>query len=303
MHPFDHSTNTDGCRPPVAVIDRIAELEASGGPWSLGAGEIRDLLGISDEEFYRGIYAAESRNHPLVSLSASTGTFSQENIWEFVALIELFCGPETETRLEKAGIFFSHPEQMEILGVFLGETAAVLRRHELDAEQFSAMLRTFGSFEAARDIYIEEYFPLAGLIDRAAAAYCGGRSFSIPGLAESNAKALIRFFFQKHVLQVRGVFAALIERLLRQAVEEGYAAEQADDRRRDERDPAGGPDPSSLLQRARRAMNLEGRILTLPLLKAQYKRLMKIYHPDINPQGLRRCQEITAAYSLLLSAL
>jgi DnaJ-class molecular chaperone len=50
-------------------------------------------------------------------------------------------------------------------------------------------------------------------------------------------------------------------------------------------------------------MNLEGRALSLPLLKAQYKRLMKIYHPDINPQGLRRCQEITAAYSLLLSSL
>jgi DnaJ-class molecular chaperone len=50
-------------------------------------------------------------------------------------------------------------------------------------------------------------------------------------------------------------------------------------------------------------MNLEDRTLTLPLLKAQYKRLMKIYHPDINPQGLRRCQDITAAYSLLLSTL
>ena len=50
-------------------------------------------------------------------------------------------------------------------------------------------------------------------------------------------------------------------------------------------------------------MNLDGRALNRALLKAQYKRLMKIYHPDINPQGLRRCQEITAAYALLLSSL
>ena len=70
-----------------------------------------------------------------------------------------------------------------------------------------------------------------------------------------------------------------------------------------ERTHTGEPDRSSVLAQARRSMNLEGRALTPPLLKSQYKRLMKIYHPDINPQGLRRCQEITAAYSLLLASV
>lgn len=285
------------------VIERIRDIEASGAPWSLGAAEIRDLLGVTTEDFYRRIYLAESGNHPLVSLSAATGTYSQENIWEFVALVELFCGSETEVLLEKAGIFFTHPEQLEILGVFLTEVAAAIRNHDLESEVFSAMLRAFGSFERARDVYLEEYFPLADLINRAAALYCGDRSFVIPELAETNAKRLLQFFFQKHVLEARGIFAALLDQLLRQAVAEGYAAEQADNRTNRERGRTGEPDRSSVLQQARRSMNLEERALTLPLLKAQYKRLMKIYHPDINPKGLRRCQEITAAYSLLLSSL
>jgi len=295
--------NADRHPCPDPLIRRIAELEEYGDSWSLDAGEIRDLLGVGGEEFYRRIYAAESGDHPLISLKTATGSYSQENIWEFVALVELFCGAETEIRLEKAGIFFSHPEQMEILGVFLGNTAAALRHHEVDSGQFSAMLRTFGRFERARDVYLREYFPLDELIDRAAARYCAGRSFGIPQLAQTNVKRLLEFFFRKHVLETRSIFAVLIERLLRQAVAEGYAAEAERMRGEQERADANPFDPSSHLHRARAAMNLEDRALSRPLLKAQYKRLMKIYHPDINPQGLRRCQEITAAYSLLLSSL
>jgi hypothetical protein len=288
---------------PDPVIHRIGEIEGFGEPWALDAAEIRELLGINSEDFYRRIYAAESGDHPLISLSAATGKYSQENIWEFVALIELFCGGETETRLQQAGIFFSHPEQLEILGIFLAETAGDVRQHDLDTEEFSAMLRTFVSYERARDVYLEEHFRLTGLIDRAAEEYCEDRSFDIPELAEANVKRLLRFFFRKHVLEVRSLFAVLIDRLLRQAVAEGYAAEQADTRWRGEQAEAARQDRSSVLQRARQTMNLEGRTLTLPLLKAQYKRLMKIYHPDINPRGLRRCQEITAAHSLLLSSM
>jgi hypothetical protein len=295
---------------PAPLIERIRELFSYDRSWSLQAADIRELLGLSSEEFHRQIYAAESGGHPLISLSAATGTYSQENIWEFVALIELFCGPQTESRLEKAGIFFSHPEQMEILGVFLGEAAATVRAHHLDPGQFSAMLRTFGRFERARDVYIQEYFPLEPLIRRSAALYCSDRAFAIPQLAEANAKGLLEFFFLKHILEPGAVFAALIERLLRQAAAEGYARDGTEARWQQEEEGANTrgrqadiADSSLRLLRARRAMDLDGRILDLPLLKAQYKRLMKIYHPDINPRGLRRCQEITAAYSLLLSSL
>lgn len=285
------------------IIRKINELEGHGKPWSLGATEIRDLLGVSSEQFYSRIYQAEKSERPLISLASATGSYSQENIWEFVALVELFCGAETEARLERAGIFFSHPEQMEILGVFLQESAAVLRLHQVDTEQFSAMLRAFKRFEKARDVYIGEYFPLQALVDRAAAVYCGRRDFTIPELARANVKRLLRFFFQRHVLEVGSIFALLNFRLLREAAAQGYAKaeEQAEERTSEERGEAEISVPQ--LQSARRAMNLEGRTLSLGLLKSRYKRLMKIYHPDINPKGLRRCQEITAAYSLLLSSL
>jgi hypothetical protein len=293
--------NTDRHFLPDPIIRRIAELEEYEDSWSLEAAEIRDLLGVSGEEFYRRIYAAEKRDHPLISLQSATGSFSQGNIWEFVALVELFCGPQTEQRLEGAGIFFSHPEQMEILGVFLQGTAAALRLHQVDTEQFAAMLRTFGRFKRARDVYIQEYFPIEPLIERAAAGYCAGRSFSIPELARANVKRLLRFFFQKHVLQLGSIFALLNDRLIGAAAAQGFAA--ADERIGEEQGYADAGISSPHLQRACKAMDLEDRTLSLGLLKSRYKRLMKIYHPDINPRGLRRCQEITAAYALLLASL
>ena len=302
------------------VIRRIAGMEECGDSWSLRAAEIRDLLAVDQAEFYRRIYAAQAAGHPLVGLSAATIRYSQANIWEFVALLELFCGNQTACLLEQAGIFFTHPEQMEILGVFLAAAARAVRSHQVAEEQFSSMLRAFGRYERARDVYLAEYFPLGRLMRQAAGEYCKERSFAIPSLAEKNARRLIEFFFQRHVLEARSVFATVIGNLLRQAAAEGYASAQyahAGQRRRrgQERDgERGGADgswentspnrvDSTSLQRALRLMELEGRDMSLPVLKVRYKRLMKIYHPDINPKGLRRCQEITAAYSLLLSTL
>ena len=43
--------------------------------------------------------------------------------------------------------------------------------------------------------------------------------------------------------------------------------------------------------------------LSAARLRAQYKELMKRYHPDVNPQGLRACQRINEAYSLLLASV
>jgi curved DNA-binding protein CbpA len=60
---------------------------------------------------------------------------------------------------------------------------------------------------------------------------------------------------------------------------------------------------SSPMLRARRLLGLEGGVLDLRRLKSRYKSLMKVYHPDLNPQGLRRCQEINAAYALLAAGL
>lgn len=291
---------------PEAVIARIAELEKAGQAWSLRASELRSLLGLGSAEFARRLYAAQAAGNRLVGLDTVGGSFSQNNVGELVSLLELFCGREAEEPLARAGIFFPQPEQVEIMGCFLGEAGEALARHHLEEGQFSAMLRAFGSFERARGVYREEYFPLEELMERAAHRYCAGRSFGLPGLARANARRLLEFFFRKHVLETESLFASLYERLYEQAVREGYAQRAPEQEQRAGRRQAGAGRAGALdtpVLRARRLLGLEGGTLDLGRLKSRYKTLMKIYHPDLNPQGLRRCQEINAAYSLLASGL
>jgi len=293
------------------VVERIRSIEASGRSWALSASEVRGLLGISRENFYRAVYWVEASGNPLIGLPAARAQYSQENIWEFVALVELFCGRETEDRLEKAGIFFSHPEQLEIMSVFLSIVADAVRSHEIEVEVFSAMLRTFVRYERAREVYLEEYFRLPELIDEVVSKYCRTRSFEIPDLAAANVRRLLEFFLQKHVIEPLSLLAGVAVGLHAQAVEEGYVEEAAsagafETRGRDSRgrgEQTYSPAGIEAVQAARSTMELAKEQITLPLLKSRYKRLMKIYHPDINPRGLRRCQEINSAYTLLLSSL
>jgi hypothetical protein len=280
------------------LIARIDELERSEKPWSLRFEEVRGLLGVDTTTFHRHVYAAQQAGNRLVGLDSVGGRFSQENVGELVSLLELFYGPGVEGPLERAGIFFSHPEQLEIMGAFLGMVGESLARPRLEEGEFSAMLATFGSFERARRVYREQYFPLEQFMEEAVRCYCAPRSFGLPELARLNVRRLLEFFFRKHVLEAESLFAPLYERLHEQAVREGYAERPRQPRAGE--GLAGQPSPAL---RARRLLGLEAGALDLRQLKSRYKLLMKIYHPDLNPQGLRRCQEINAAYALLLSGL
>jgi len=288
--------------PPVlaALQERIRAQALAGREWGLQASELPGLLGLRSADYYRRLYAAERSGNRLVNLGSASGRYSQENVGELVSLLELFCGSAAESSLRELGVFFPHPEQVEIMDRLLGEVGEALGAHRLEEAQFSAMLRAFGGFERARRVYREEHFPLEGLLDRAADRYCAGRSFGLPELARLNVRRLLEFFFRKHVLEAESLFASLYERLREQAVREGYLPRQPEAERRAGRAAREELTPAAS---ARRLLDLEEGELDRRRLKSRYKTLMKIYQPDLNPQGLRRCQEINAAYALLLSGL
>ena len=205
------------------LIARIGELERSGQAWRLRASDVRRLLGLDSASFHRRIYAAERAGDRLVGEASVGGSFSQENVGELVSLLELFCGPAAERELERAGIFFTHPEQLELMRTFLGAAGEALAGHRLEEADFSAMLAAFRSFERARQVYREQYFPIPELEEEAVRRFCSARSFEMPELAQANARGLLEFFFRKHVLDAESLFAPLYERLRERAVREGYA--------------------------------------------------------------------------------
>ena len=282
----------------TGLITEIRRQEASGHAWELAPADLQRLLELTPEQYYQAVYAAQMAGHPLISLGLATERFSQESVLPLVNLLEHLCGAEAESALERAGIFFSHDQQAEITAEFLDAAAGAVGAHEFQDEDFTAMLRVFGGLARARQTYLDHYFDLDEMRHGAALRYCAARDFTIPELALRNAEGVLQHLFSKHVLRAESIFGSLHDTFLAAAARAGFAEEPP---RRERRPPADST--TTATDHARRAMGLDAEPLTLQRIKARYKQLMKRFHPDVNPDGLRRCQEINVAYSTLVATV
>ena len=280
------------------LIDEIERQEQAGRSWRLTPTHLQRILGLSPERYYQEIYGAQMAGHPLIELSLALEPYSQASAPSLVAVLEHLCGAGAESALERAGVFLSHEQQAEIMAEFLSAAAEAVREHRFDDETFAAMLRTFGRFPEARRVYLDHFFDLDDLQERAARRYCAGRAFTLPDLALANAREVLRMFFAKHVLRRRSIFASLHDAFRRATISAGFAEAGPSRGQRARRQAPEQPERSAAAQ-ARRAMGLGPEPLTVRGLKARYMLLIKRYHPDVNPQGLVRCQEVTAAYVTL----
>jgi hypothetical protein len=310
------------------IVHAIRTQLEQHGRWELSADAVRELLGIDHATFYRRLYEEAMRGNPMIDVSAATARFEQDDVGALVSLLELFEGRRAELELEAAGIFFSHEARFEITSRFLRIAGETARAHGVDRRDFEAMLARRGTYRKARDTYLATHFSIPELIAAAAREYVAARGFPHAGVAEANVRYLLEQYVDRHVLERETVLAAVCVELFAIAVEQGYArspeeewAEAERERREQEaRDRAGtdghreaggrgGAGGRAGRRRAaepvvwaREVMELDGMRVDRAGLKAQYKRLMKRYHPDVNPGGLRACQRINEAYSLLLAS-
>lgn len=282
----------------TGLVTEIRRQEAAGRAWELAPGDLQRLLELTSEQYYQAIYAAQMAGHPLITLDLATEGFSQDTVLPLVNLLEHLCGAEAESALERAGIFFSHDQQAEITAGFLDAASGTVGAHEFQDEDFTAMLRVFGGIGRARQTYLDHYFDLDEMRQGAARRYCAAHEFGIPELALRNAEGVLQHLFAKHVLRAESIFGSLHDTFLAAAARAGFADEPP---RREQRLPPGSA--TTATDQARRAMGLGAEPLTLERIKARYKQLMKRFHPDVNPHGLRRCQEINVAYSTLVATV
>lgn len=292
-----------------AILDSVLAQQRESGRWVLSADTVRELLGIDHADFYRRIYEEAMRGNRMVDLGMTTARFRQENAGELVTLLELFEGTTAERELERAGIFFSNETRFEITSRLLRRAGEAASAHTVDRAAFEAMLGRLGSYRRARGRYLDEYFSMADLIADTAREYVEVAGYPDPEFAAANVRDLLEHYFSRHVLERETVLAAVCIQLFEIALEVGavrrpedeWAREQRERRERERRDREDGTDP---LRRAREVMELQDAVgpVSTSRLKAQYKALMKRYHPDVNPRGLRACQHINEAYSLLLAS-
>ncbi|MFP4066374.1 MAG: J domain-containing protein [Spirochaetaceae bacterium] len=317
--------------PMESVIRELIRRFETAGTWYLTADDIRRLLGLDHATYYRRIYQAAQQRGGTVELSTATARFGPENAGELVDLLELFVGREAEDALTRLGAFLPHEHRVELTQTLLETAHEWVQAHRLDHDTFRRMLRVFGSFERARDTYLNEFFPQAELLEAAAKRFVERRPVRLPEIGRATAYSVLHRLFRRHVFEFQTVFAAIGVELFEIAVAAGFVrrpeeeyAERGEtaagagvgsgadgghgrggpgDRGRRSTDGDGAKRGSSPVVWACHVMELDPRNLSPDAVKRNYKRLMRRYHPDVNPRGLRTAQRVNRAYSLLLDAV
>ena len=275
-----------------ALVDAIRHSLEQDERWSITTDELISLLGVDTAEFYRTIYGIRDKIH----LYDAIDVFTADNVGDLVTILECFHGPAAEAALSGAGVFLPHESRVELTECFLATVQQAVRRHKVRYQDFEGMLSAVGDFGRAFRIYIEQAFSIQRLFAQAHERFFAGRKPDVFACRLSS--NYLANLFERHVLSFEGVFCKLTHVLERHAYECGFFSERVcfedeelDDRHQRRKD----------IDHAKAVMEMDGARMTLELLKRQYKRLMKRYHPDLNPKGLERCKDINNAYALLVA--
>ena len=282
------------------MIQDIQRQLDAGVSWRLPVDRIPPMLDIDHTEFYRRVYAAVQRPGGTVEYSTLTQTFDQESVGELVELLELFSGSRAEEAFTEFGAFIPHPLRVELTSV-LFETARIeAREHSVDGDAFRAMLRVFGTYESARDTYLNEYFTLDRVVRLTCERFVRDHEFRSPELALQSSAAALKRLFDSRILELQTVFVSVALALFDIAVEAGYARRHAEDSS-DAENERKNDDTDSLLSWACSVLELRSGTEDESIVKRAYKRLMLQYHPDVNPRGLHKAKEINRAYSIIVA--
>lgn len=258
------------------------------------------MLDLDHTEFYRRVYEAVQRPGGTVEYGTLTQTFNQESVGELVELLELFAGSRAEEAFTEFGAFIPHPLRVELTSLLFETARLESREHSVDADAFRAMLRTFGTYESARDTYLNEYFTLDRVVRSTCERFVRDRGFRSPALALQSSAAALTRLFDSHLLELQTVFVTVALALFDIAVEAGYARRQEEDSSDTENERENG-DTESLRSWACSVLELSPGTNDARVIKRAYKRLMLRYHPDVNPRGLHKAKEINRAYSIVLA--
>lgn len=266
----------------IAVLRQRAER----GRWSITTDELADRY--DPVGLYRAAYA--------VSL-LGVDRYDAENVGELLELLTVLSGHDYRAEFRAAGLYLSQDDRFDLTERFVRVVRRAIVLHTPEPETFRSMLRALRRYDRARLVYEQTFLDLDQLAGRCADEYAELRELPGCGL-DSVLRATVvdylHLLVRRHLIDLEELAPALFELLRTIARHEGMlpggrASEES------------SPDPSEAQDERAQAL----RVLQLPVaatraeIRESYRRLMRLYHPDINPEGLEHAKRITVAYALL----
>lgn len=293
------------------LVARISSLAGAAGCWTIPSEEVARLVGADPVRFWREVNGLRHR----ISFGEAIDGFTQETVGDLVTVLECLAGDGAEEALRRAGLFLPHEYGVGLTEELLYAARRFSATQEVRTEEFLGMIRHAGSVRAAIGIYLGEYTDVESLLAGCSESFRAMQG--LPGIGAITAARYLRRMFEKHVLDRRGLFALLEERLRVAAAQAGHV--DPEERGRGDREAADGADrgagrgaghgdrrgahaggPAAWALRVM-GFGRSGEEPDADALRARYRQLMMRYHPDVDPSGLERCKDVNAAYSVLIA--
>lgn len=288
------------------IIKEIESTAHKNGYWALSSQKLIELTKILPYKFRTYL----SKTRKKVNMPSDTDMFTNKNPEDLISLLETIYGKHIESRFSKAGIFIPYKTRIELNELLLNNITKAINNHTINTEDFEAMLYGTDSFKKARNIYYDEEFNLNSFIEQASKQFLKNTKYQIDVLARKNVNTYLKSLFERNIFTKQIIFYSLEERLREFAKskrlykqERTYENDTENTSQRksysNSRNKKHQHNKSDT-EKAKQIMGLKGKP-DAKTIKKKYKELMKVYHPDVNPQGLEMSQKINYAYSILLT--
>jgi len=300
------------------LVARISSLADAAGCWAIRSEEVARLVGADPVRFWREVNGLRHR----ISFGEAIDGFTQDTVGDLVTVLEHLAGDGAEEALRRAGVFLPHKYGVGLTEELLYAARRFSAVQDIRTDELLGMIRHAGSVRSAIGIYLGEYTDVESLLAGCSESFRAMQG--LPGIGAITAERYLRRMFEKHVLDRRGLFALLEERLRVAAAQAGHV--DPEERGRQDQEAADGADRGAgrgAGNGGRRGARAEGhaarqetrwfwalRVMGFgrsgeepdaDALRSRYRQLMMRYHPDVDPSGLERCKDVNAAYSLLIA--
>lgn len=276
-------------KPLEYLIKALLKRQDTEGCWQISRDEILEILDLDIRDVYVQIIRSEN---PLVDFG--TSEFSEKDSGALISLLECLGYEKAPDIFSKMGLWIPYSIQVDLLAALIDEITSARNSHTIEFENFLSIFDRFGNFQRSLEIYLEEHFSLPD--------YIGGAVNTVLSLnfrekRDNHRLLLTRLaneLVRREIVPYWNLFSPLYEELKAYLIAKGRM------------DAPGNAKPAidKAQSEARRLFSYsKDEAIAKKELKDRYKKLMKRYHPDVNPQGLEKSKEINRAYSLLLARI
>jgi hypothetical protein len=285
------------------IRELVRQADAQDGSWTITRDMILDILEIDIREAYSRITKGGN-----VKLLEERSRFTSAQNGDLVGFLEDLGYSDAGGEFMRAGLWISVELQIEMQRLCIDRISDMRIIHQVQYQTFADMFQEYPRLPVAQQRYLDEFFSIDSILLWAAKEICDAHS-DIDQRAMALLKDLGQELIRRGIIPYRNLFSPLFDDLQGFLISAGLLPEYRSPQ--EDRSASGGSDEFSshaddpeLTRRRAWAMEVfgirEARAMDRSELRRHYQRLMKRWHPDINPEGLERAKAISRAYAVLL---